>query len=186
MSRTGIGGTLDGANLDLSFRAIARDAVDNEVTSDPASVANSKREVDQFFDSTGSPKPDAYAASPATSGVVNVGGFIRGNIETTADADWFKITLQAGQTDRFDLQGLASGQGTLQFARLELRDASGNVVASNFAGGLSADGGTDSRLLYTVSSSGTYHLSDPLSSETGTYRISVAGLGSPAQSLWEV
>jgi hypothetical protein len=62
-----------------------------------------------------------YAASIATTGAVAIGGSTTGNIETTGDADWFAITLTAGISYRFDLQGSAT---------LEYRTLWGGVSAS--------------------------------------------------------
>lgn len=54
---------------------------------------------------------DDYLASAATTGTVAVGGSATGTIETTGDADWFKVTLTAGTTCEFKLEGSDTGQG---------------------------------------------------------------------------
>jgi len=36
---------------------------------------------------------------------VSVGGSIGGNIEATGDEDWFRVTLTAGRSYQFDLEG---------------------------------------------------------------------------------
>ncbi|MGB9366501.1 MAG: hypothetical protein WCE79_10860, partial [Xanthobacteraceae bacterium] len=125
---------------------------------------------------------DDYAASTATTGVVPVGGSATGNIETTGDADWFAVTLVAGTTYRLDLEGSNTGQGTLQFPSLQLRDPSGNFLLGDSASGLNGSGpGWSSRLTYTAQSSATYYLaSDPSGNELGTYRISATSLGAIA------
>src|SRR5205823_4957296 len=48
---------------------------------------------------------DDYAGSTSTTGSVGVGGSTTGNIETGGDTDWFRITLTAGHSYQFDLQG---------------------------------------------------------------------------------
>lgn len=45
----GIGGTTDGATLHPKYLAVARDVVDNEITSDPASIETSEAELDAFI-----------------------------------------------------------------------------------------------------------------------------------------
>ena len=47
---------------------------------------------------------DDFAASTATTGTVAAGGSIAGAIETPDDRDWFRVTLEAGKTYRFDVQ----------------------------------------------------------------------------------
>ena len=56
---------------------------------------------------------DDFTNTPSTNGAINVGGTANGTIETASDTDWFKITLSAGRQYRFDLEGNATGQGTL-------------------------------------------------------------------------
>ncbi|MGB9367249.1 MAG: FG-GAP-like repeat-containing protein, partial [Xanthobacteraceae bacterium] len=122
---------------------------------------------------------DDYAGSTATTGVVGVGGSTTGSIETTGDADWFAVTLVAGKTYRFDLEGSNTGQGTLQFPSLQLRDSSGNFLLGDSASGPNGSGpGWSSRLIYAASAGGIYHLaSDPSGNELGTYKLSVTDLG---------
>lgn len=68
---------------------------------------------------------DDYADSTDTSGSLTVGGAITGNIETSFDEDWFRISLQAGRTYRFDLEGFDTFRGTLSDPLLELIDGNG-------------------------------------------------------------
>jgi Ca2+-binding RTX toxin-like protein len=124
---------------------------------------------------------DDYASSTATTGSVAVGSSATGNIETTGDADWFAVTLVAGVTYRFDLEGSDTGQGTLEQPQLELRGPGGNLLLSDSTSG-SFDGpgaGWSSRITYTAAASGAFYLaSDPLSNAIGTYRVSATSLGS--------
>ena len=41
------------------------------------------------------PGGDDYPASSATTGVVSVGGSTTGNIESTSDQDWFRVSIPA-------------------------------------------------------------------------------------------
>ena len=47
-------------------------------------------------------------------GSVDVGGSTVGSIDWGSDRDWFKVTLEAGKTYRFDLEGSSTSQGTLR------------------------------------------------------------------------
>src|SRR5215471_2821237 len=115
---------------------------------------------------------DDYASSTATTGTVSVGGSTTGNIETAGDTDWFRTSLVAGHTYQFDLQGVATGQGTLFDPFLRLRDSAGNSLTFN------DDNGTNfnSRITYTAAASDTYYLSAGAANTggTGTYRVSAA------------
>ena len=42
-----------------------------------------------------------------------VGGSATGNVEYSADTDWFEVELEAGKSYRFDLEGPSTGGGTL-------------------------------------------------------------------------
>src|SRR5215211_6238814 len=78
---------------------------------------------------------DDYAGSTATTGVVSVGGSVTGNIESTQDQDWFRITLAAGRTYQFNLEGSDTGQGTWTDPFLRLLNSSGSQIAYDFDGG---------------------------------------------------
>ena len=119
---------------------------------------------------------DDYIVSAATSGVVSVGGFSTGNIETAGDVDWFKVTLTAGTTYRIDLEGADSSRGTLADPQLELFNTTGTlVIASDDDTGT----GLNSQITYTPTATGTYYLGalSHTSTGTGTYRVSVAAAG---------
>ena len=69
---------------------------------------------------------DDYPASTAPTGVVAIGSSATGDIGTTGDANWFKVTLTAGTAYQFDLQGGQSGEGTLEYPTLSLLNGSGD------------------------------------------------------------
>src|SRR4051812_41014694 len=75
---------------------------------------------------------DDYPASSATTGVVSVGGSIAGNIESTGDLDWIRVSLTAGRLYQFDLEATASGQGTLPNPFLELFNSTGSSIVYDF------------------------------------------------------
>ena len=109
----------------------------------------------------------------ATSGRVEVGASATGNIGSAADSDWFAVDLEAGKTYRFDMEGQATGRGTLEDPYVRYYDAS--------TGGLTA-GDLNSRAVYTPPGDGTYYLeaSEATDSNTGTYTLSVRDITPPA------
>ena len=113
----------------------------------------------------------------ATTATVAVGGSVTGDVETGGDRDWYAVTLVAGRTYRFDLEGTATRGGTLRDPHLYgIHDSEGTYIegTTDFDGGVS----TNSRLEFTATASGVHHVSvgaddqyrNPL---TGTYRLSV-------------
>ncbi|MEZ5774975.1 MAG: leishmanolysin-related zinc metalloendopeptidase [Hyphomicrobiaceae bacterium] len=113
---------------------------------------------------------DDFAGDTGTTGVVTVGGRASGSLETGGDADWFAVSLSAGQTYQIDLAGSRTNEGTLSDPYLRLRDASGTQVDSDDDGGT----GLNSQITYTPSTSGTYYIdAQAFGSNTGTYTISV-------------
>ncbi|NML14071.1 pre-peptidase C-terminal domain-containing protein [Azohydromonas caseinilytica] len=115
---------------------------------------------------------DDYAASTATSGSLAVGGSAAGTIESTTDADWFRVTLTAGQTYTLELRGYDSGSGTLRDPELALYSSTGTRITGDDDGGA----GLNSLLTYTATASGTYYLGAIAhgSGGTGTYQISAS------------
>ena len=96
------------------------------------------------------------------------GGSATGNIETSGDADWFRITLTAGHTYRFDLQGSGSGHGTLSDPLLQLLNSTGTQLTSN-----DDYNGLEPEITYTPTTSDTYYLSaQAYDGYTGTYLLS--------------
>ncbi|MGE3282502.1 MAG: FG-GAP-like repeat-containing protein, partial [Alphaproteobacteria bacterium] len=114
---------------------------------------------------------DDYLGNTSTAGTVSIGGSQAGTIESSGDTDWFAVTLTAGYTYSFDLQGQDSGQGTLTNPSLQLHDSSGTSIISDDDGGT----GFDSRITHQATSSGTYYLSAAaVGGITGTYLASAA------------
>ena len=117
--------------------------------------------------------PDDFAAGTGTSGRVEVGGSVTGDIETSADRDWFAVTLDAGKTYRIDLEGWQTSAGTLHFPKLHgVHDAHGVLLN----GTTNEDGGSghNSRVTFTAPESVTYYVAAGTSSrDEGTYTLSV-------------
>lgn len=113
---------------------------------------------------------DSLTDTTAPLGSVLVGRPERtGNIEVAGDADVFRVTLEAGQIYRFDLQGAGSGGGTLADPYLFLRNGAGAVLAQDDDAGT----GLDSRITFTATASGAHYLDAQEfgNNATGTYML---------------
>ena len=117
-----------------------------------------------------------FAADTTTTGRVEVGGSTRSAIGSRHDADWFAVTLEAGQAYRIDLQGSGANRGSLDDPMLlGIYDADGNLMP----GTSDDDGGPfwDSRVYFEPEDAGTYYISAyGDSGDTGTYRLAVTEL----------
>jgi len=112
---------------------------------------------------------DDYAANTGTTGSVTSGGSVTGHIETTGDRDWFGVSLTAGQSYTFRLDGAATNG--LSDPYLSLYNGSGSLLGSNDDG---AGAGTNSLLTFTPTSSGTYYLeARAYSTQVGDYTLGV-------------
>ena len=106
---------------------------------------------------------DDFAANTSTTGSIAVGSSRTGIVNSESDRDWLRVSLQAGQTYQFNLDGNA-----LEDSTLYLRNASGDQLAYNddFTG-------LNSRITYTATRSGNYFLdAGAYSSGTGSYTLS--------------
>ncbi len=123
--------------------------------------------------------PDDYSATTQTTGTVEVGGSARGKIETTSDSDAYAVELVAGRTYRIDLEGAATGKGTLADPFLRwLRDASGNGLhgTRDYDGGE----GLNPRQVFTPQWSGTYYITASGQGDSvGTYTLGVTDTSAP-------
>ena len=109
-----------------------------------------------------------------------VGGTATGKIAVEDDADWFKVTVEAGRTYQIDLEGQYTGQGTVTDPiLLGIYDRNGAQIPhswDDFGGG-----GDNARLYFQPEANGTYYISATSGiadrggeNTTGTYRLSVA------------
>ena len=128
---------------------------------------------------TGASEADTdFPNTTATTGRVEVGASATGNIGDENDRDGFLVDLEAGGQYRFDLEGAATGRGTLPDPHLSLYGESFNVshfISDDDDGGE----GRNSRLTYTVTATGTYHLEVEGLRDPGTYTLSVRDLRTP-------
>jgi Ca2+-binding RTX toxin-like protein len=136
------------------------------------------------------PAPDEYASSLTDTahpfGQIAVGGSASGALQIAGDRDWFAVQLQAGGTYAISLVGKAGGGGTLADPFLRLHDSSGTLLASN--DDISPGSNSDSRLVFTASSSGTFYVDAGgfVDGYTGTYRVDVSQTGPATTSGGEV
>jgi hypothetical protein len=121
---------------------------------------------------------DDYANDSRTATTLAIGGALRGALGYADDIDMVKVTLEAGTTYQFSLQGKASGNGTLPTgygngAGMTLYDAKGFNIADDFWG-------ADIYLGYTATQSGDYYLAIKAQSSsvytTGSYSLQAAVL----------
>ena len=119
---------------------------------------------------------DDFAAGTGTTGAVAVDGSATGEIDYVGDVDWFAVAFEAGKTYRIDLEGSATGAGTLEDPYLRgIHDADGNRIP----GTANDDGGTgrNGRITFEAESDGTYYVAaGPRSDDAGTYRVSVSDI----------
>ena len=121
--------------------------------------------------STPLPAADDYAGSTATTGAISVGGVATGTIESTTDADWFRISLPVG-TYSFEARGDSTSDGTLEDPFLGLYSSTGQLLASSDHEGL----GLNYVLSFKVKGAVTVYMgvnsADGPYLGTGTYQVS--------------
>ncbi len=112
-----------------------------------------------------------FPRTTATTGRVEVGASATGNIDPGEDLDGFRVDLEAGKRYRFDLEGADTGRGSQADPALTLYGDSFNVshyIDEDDDGGE----GLNSRLTYTATATGAYHL-EVAGLDPGTYTLSV-------------
>ncbi|MCD2183220.1 calcium-binding protein [Rhizobium sp. GN54] len=111
---------------------------------------------------------DTILRNTATTAVLGQGKTIASSIDVRGDADWFKVTLQAGISYAFKVAG--TGASKLPDGDIHLRDSNGNVIAgeTNYSSPVGL-------VTFTAKNSGTYFVSVTDSSDIGGYVISNNG-----------
>jgi hypothetical protein len=108
------------------------------------------------------------AGSAATKAGLTVDAPVSGNIDYRDDQDWYRFEVKAGTTYVFDVEGSATGAGTLGNPSPRLLDSDGNEIVSN-------DGyNPPSQIGYLAATDGVVFVSaeaQPYSGETGNYRL---------------
>ena len=136
---------------------------------------------------------DDFTDDIHTTGTLEVGGSVAGEIEAQGDRDWFAVALEAGKTYQLDMEGSATGGGTLDNPTLyPLRDANGNVLhfLSRLGNDRDSGEGLNSRATFTVDEGGTYyvvalsgghlHAVDSHGRSIGTYTLSLQEVVNPS------
>ena len=121
-----------------------------------------------------------FPEEPPTSGRVEVGASVTGNVAGDSDQDQFVVDLVAGKKYQFDLEGAPTGRGTLEDPYLSISGVSSNfdLIADN--DNINATN-KNSQLVYTATETGTYYLGAGASDSTltGTYTLSVREVTPP-------
>ena len=137
--------------------------------------------------SVSEPSGDDFPIDGSTTGRLEVGDPVTGNIDENGDRDSFAVELVQGRTYRFDLEGSETDKGTLDDPRILRIFVEVNSAPQLLPNSENKDSGEgqNSRLTFTLPSdyaSGTYYITveEDGSNNTGTYRLSmeqVAGSG---------
>ena len=119
---------------------------------------------------------DTIPSNTGTSFSIAPGAGVTGYVNYGGDEDWYRVTLQAGETYTISLNSTAfSSLDTY----LRLYDAGGNLVSFNDDGGP----GLNSLITFTATTSGTYFVSaGGYSTSTGQYELRVNEPAPPAET----
>jgi len=115
--------------------------------------------------------PDDFSADSSTMGRLSTATHASGTLEVPNDADWFKVTLDAGTDYVFRLEKGTPAQNLLTLGRLQLIDASGKVLAQQ----TNWSGDTITQLVFHASRTDSYYLAvdDPMFARTASYAVSM-------------
>jgi hypothetical protein len=117
---------------------------------------------------------DTVPGDASSTSTLALGGSLTGYVNTAGDKDWYRIDLSAGDWCQFSLKG--SGTGALGDPVLEIRDASGALLASDDDGGP----GLNSLLDFNATETGTYFVSAGGYGNTrGQYRLAAKEAAAP-------
>jgi len=111
---------------------------------------------------------DDFSSNSSTTGQIAIGGSSSGNFESSYDSDWFKVTLTAGTTYLFALQG-EGASAVSNFSGVQFSLISPEGYSLSYGSGNATQGPV---LQYTAQTSGAYYLAATSNyGQTGTYRI---------------
>jgi serralysin len=125
-------------------------------------------------DYAGTFAPDVVPGDTSSTVTLTLGTATNGAIDTLGDRDWYRVSLDAGQTYTFTIDP-TGGALDVRDTYLRLRDSAGTQIAFNDDGGL----GTYSSLTFTATSTGTFFIDVGAFSdaETGTFRVLAVNAG---------
>jgi Ca2+-binding RTX toxin-like protein len=117
---------------------------------------------------------DDYTSDIATTGTVEVGGFVTGSIETFGDTDWFAVTLNAGQFYDISLTANHTNSSALHDPFITgVYDTNGDKL-SNSSNDDNGDDTQNSSVTLKVAETGTYYVSAGAARGSGDYLLSVS------------
>lgn len=125
---------------------------------------------------------DATSADTRTRGRIAVGGQVTASLDYAGDKDWYRITLEAGQSYRFGLT--SSGDTPVDDPYVSIHNAAGEELAADDDGGE----GLNSYLEFTAPSSGVYYVEARGFSEEaqGGYTLSAQAGDIPSDTTTDV
>jgi serralysin len=140
-------------------------STNNDVASSEKTNAPQLGDGGAVHESSGS---DTVAGSTSTSSSLSVQSSARGWVNSSGEQDWYRVTLVAGHTYTFELDGF--GQGAIQDPFLHLYNASGTEIASDDDSGPLAG----ALLTFTATTTGTYYIGAAgYSTGTGQYLLTM-------------
>ena len=139
----------------------------------PGSSADHRLDVAAYNNaSTGSLRlvANEVPSNTGTYSTLSVNTSNTGDLHANGDQDFHRITLVAGRTYRFNLNGADFGSGALADPVLELRNGFGAILRTDDDSG----GGHNSQITYTAPTSGTYFANARayINAGSGGYRLS--------------
>ncbi|MEL7276202.1 MAG: hypothetical protein AAGK98_06985 [Pseudomonadota bacterium] len=154
------------ADLDIAFFV----AVEAQNGTDVGSYTVTVRELDDLGDDPNEDRSGTISPAP-----IEIGQDVAGDLQFSSDRDYFSVELEAGTAYLINLEGAATGAGTLVDPSLRVGTLNGS---SFFSGGRTDDnGGTgqNAQMLFTPSETETFvfEVSEPGADEFGTYTLSV-------------
>ena len=127
---------------------------------------------------------DDIAGGTGTEATVVVGGSETGEINYAEDRDWFRVTLQAGNTYRIDLKGRDTGAGTLWDPYLRGVHDEHGVLIDGTTNNNRIRSAPDSQLYFTAEESGIHYVAaGAYFGGQGTYRLSVTDVTDPTDDF---
>ncbi len=118
---------------------------------------------------------DTIPGDISTTVTIGVGGSLTSELDSAGDRDWIAVTLQAGRTYSISLSG--TGANAVSDTYLRLMNAAGIQVAFDDDGGA----GTNSLLVFTATTTGTYYINAGAYDDalTGEYTVEVNAVKPP-------
>lgn len=115
---------------------------------------------------------DDFTAGTSTTGRLVLGSYATGNIAFNGDTDWFKISLNAGQLVKFDLEGSPTNRGTLTDPYLYgIYNSSGTLLANTANNDFGST--KNASVTFKATTSGDYYVAAGATGNLiGSYRLS--------------